>query len=114
MKGDTTEATAQVGEVGHEQFAKPFHSVWCRWTAPADGTYSFDTSGSKFNTVLAIYESTSLNSMPVVGANRNRTSEDVTSLVRFVAEKDKTYSIAIDGVNGVSGKYFLNWVKESH
>ncbi|MCY1460300.1 hypothetical protein D9M71_778500 [compost metagenome] len=52
--------------------------------------------------------------MPVVGANRNRTSEDVTSLVRFVAEKDKTYSIAIDGVNGVSGKYFLNWVKESH
>src|SRR5438552_3144145 len=30
-------------------------SIWYRWTAPNDGLVTFDTVGSAFDTVLAVY-----------------------------------------------------------
>ncbi|MDQ0667795.1 hypothetical protein ACW9I4_00595 [Pseudomonas sp. SDT2931_S440] len=112
VAGDTTLATSQAGESGHIPFAKPYHSVWCKWTSPEDASFTFDTTGSKFDTVLAVYKSTSLNSMPVAGTNNNQSENDVTSAVTFSAKKGETYSIAVDGFEGAYGKYILNWAKK--
>src|SRR5688572_20662531 len=34
-------------------------SIWFRWTAPASGRFSFNTVGSSFDTLLAVYTGTS-------------------------------------------------------
>ncbi|WP_060483756.1 acyltransferase [Pseudomonas sp. NBRC 111123] len=109
--GSTERATSQVGELGHVPFSKPYHSVWCKWTAPASGLYAFETTGSDFDTVLAVYASTSMNSMPVIFANDNRSETDFTSRGEFKAEQGTTYSIAVDGSQGSQGAYVLKWSK---
>lgn len=59
-------ATAEPGEPG-TFFG--LATIWYSWTAPADGTYKFDTVGSNFDTVLAVYEGSSLDSLQLKGIN---------------------------------------------
>lgn len=65
--GDTVfGATVEPGELD------PFDTggtVWYEWTPPADGTYKLSTVGSAFDTVLAVYEGTSVESLDLLRAN---------------------------------------------
>jgi len=51
-------ATLEPGEptfINADDFASVDQSVWYQWTAPSNGVASFDTFGSSFDTVLAVY-----------------------------------------------------------
>ncbi len=71
-------------------------SVWYRWVAPFDGPVSVSTSGSSFDTALAVYRGTALDNLVAVGAN-NDNGDSRQSLVQFTAKEGVEYSLAVDG-----------------
>jgi hypothetical protein len=111
VAGDTTLlASRQVGE--------PFHagdpsgsSVWFQWTAPSTGNFRFDTCGSEYDTVLAVYSGKSLAKLSRVAANDNNSlcSTHNESMLVFGAKAQATYVIAVAGNYGLGGNYVLNW-----
>lgn len=90
-------------------------SVWFRWTAPAAGDVVFDTFGSTFDTVLAVYTGNSMNGLVSVGANDDAVVLDLdndgtndtpfipASRLTFRATSGTTYRIAVDGHNAGAG-----------
>src|SRR4051812_19225315 len=48
-------ATAETAEPNHVPGNTPSRSVWFKWTAPASGETVFNTTGSEFDTVMAVY-----------------------------------------------------------
>jgi hypothetical protein len=83
-------------------------SVWFYWTAPQDGPVVFHTTGSSFDTLLAVYTGSAVDALTPV-ANDNDRDGDVTSLVRFDAVGGTTYDITVDGMDGAAGDYTLTW-----
>ena len=115
VTGHNTNATAESGEPSHAGSA-PATSVWYNWTPPTDGSglYTFSTSGSSFNTVMAIYAcpttgGCTLSNLIPVGSNDDTTSFDKTSKVNFNANVGTQYMIAVDGKNGATGTIELSW-----
>jgi uncharacterized protein YjdB len=105
----TREATRESGEPNHVGNLAPVASVWFTWTAPFDGEVEFNTQGSDFDTLLAVYTGTRLNNLRRVGSNDNASAGEQTSLVRMSVKKDTVYQIAIDGRNNERGGAVLNW-----
>jgi subtilisin-like proprotein convertase family protein len=94
----------------------PVRSVWYSWTAPAgsNSLYSFTTSGSSFDTVMAIYlcpasGACTLANMTRVGFNDDTINYDKTSKVNFRAIAGRRYMIDVDGKNGATGTIQLSW-----
>jgi hypothetical protein len=109
---DTTLATREHGEPDHA--GRPGgRSVWYRWRPPRRGWYSFDTAGSDFDTLLAIYVGYDLARLQVVGENDDVAYFDRTSRVVFRAETTDDYAIAVDGYKGQSGALVLRWSRAS-
>ncbi len=80
-------------------------SLWWTWIAPASGAFTLSTSGSSFDTLLAVYTGSSVSSVSEVASNdddANGTAGN-TSLVKFNASAGTEYRIAVDGKNGDSG-----------
>ena len=71
-------------------------SAWWRWTAPFDGDFTINTSGSAFDTVLAVYTGTATNALTEIASNDDRLPLDYTSQVGFTAVAGTTYHIAVD------------------
>ena len=42
-------------------------SVWYTWTAPADGSYTFSTAGSDFDSLVGIYTGTAVDALTLRG-----------------------------------------------
>ena len=112
--GTNVSATAETGEPDHALVPTPspaIHSVWYS-LRPGAGTVTFDTFGSDFDTVLAVYTGTSVNSLTRVTSNDD---DPLTtqSQVTFNAAAATTYWIAVDGFNGGSfaetGNILLHW-----
>jgi uncharacterized repeat protein (TIGR01451 family)/uncharacterized delta-60 repeat protein len=119
---NTVGATAEPGEPAHAGYPAT-NSVWFAWVAPLGGPVSFDTYGSDFDTVLAAYSGSSLQTLNTVAAN-DYIYNDVPpwtvnvpsfvpysnpSKITFNAQAGTTYYLAIDGVNGASGNASLSW-----
>jgi len=75
---------------------------------PRNGPVTFDTVGSRFDTLLAVYTGSSLASLGLIESNNN-INGFVTSRVSFNASMGMTYRIAIDGNDGASGIAMLHW-----
>lgn len=71
-------------------------SIWFRWVAPANGPFTFETSGSAVPTVLAVYQGESLRTLKLVFADDN-CMDGSSSRATFVATEGRTYSICVDG-----------------
>ena len=84
-------------------------SVWWPWTAPATGSATFDTRGSDFDTLLAVYTGDGLNRLAEVASNDDASDEERQSSVRFRVEQGQTYHVAVDGYDGATGAIVLNW-----
>jgi hypothetical protein len=85
-------------------------SVWYNWTSPANSDVTFSTTGSNFDTLLAVYTWPNTNSpLNVVVANDDESSSTRTSRVTFRAGAGTKYYIVIDGYKGASGTVLLNW-----
>jgi hypothetical protein len=106
-------ATSEAGEPRHVDGAGG-QSIWYSWTAPSSATATFNTCGSTFDTVLAVYTGNAVNSLTAVGRNDDGAScpdgtED-RSFVAFPTAAGTTYRIAVDGFEQSAGAVTLNWV----
>lgn len=107
VTGSNVGATAEVGEPDHWDIAR--FSLWYQWTAPISGNIVFTTSGSSFDTVLAVYRGNAVNALTFV-ANNDDFNGATTSRVSFSAVSGTTYRIAVDGRRITDkGNVTLNW-----
>ena len=116
--GRNTVASKEGGEPNHA--ANPGGvSVWYQWTAPSSGNFTFNTFGSDFNTLLAVYTGSELSTLTPVSRTTMRV-ESTQSRVTFNAVAGTVYHIAMDGSAGVpgnvtafSGNVVLSWFPET-
>ena len=106
---DNTYATKEPGEPDHA--GNPGgKSLWYMWTAPTNTPVSFDTLGSTFDTLLAVYTGSSVSALTVVSSNDDINGATVRqSSVTFTPVTGTTYRIAVDGFGGASGIVEINW-----
>ncbi len=107
LRSNNTGATADPGEPAHANVPSATTSLWWEWTSPTANEVSIDTSGSSYDTVLAVYTGTILDQLTPVAANDNDSGK-TTSRVTFTAKAGTTYQIAVAGKNGASGLTLLN------
>jgi hypothetical protein len=113
VTGDTTAATLEPGEptiVGNPGG----RSVWYAWTAPASGREVFDAHGSAFDSTIAVYTGTALDSLAKVAENDDAAPGDTASTVAFDVVAGTTYRVQVDGWNGTDhppwyGPLHLSW-----
>ena len=102
-------ATSEMNEPAHARNAAS-HSVWFSYLAPSTGLLELNTQCSNFDTVLAVYTGSSMNTLVEVVFNDDQQSRKVlTSAVQFSVTQGQTYRIAVDGWNGAIGQVTLNW-----
>src|SRR3954451_18799461 len=111
--GPNVDATKEAGEPSHAGNAGG-GSAWYKWVAPATGTATFDTVGSGFDTLLAVYTGSSVDTLPPVASNDDFLGWKWTSQLGFAATAGTAYYIAVDGYNDgttgpAKGTFALNW-----
>lgn len=108
--GTNVNATGEVGEPNHAGVnfgsSSLTDSVWYEWRAPADGTVTINTFGSNYDTSLAVYTGSEVNSLTGVASNDDYLS--LQSRVNFSVEAGQTYQIAVDGFSSSQGLFNLN------
>src|SRR5207245_10850358 len=116
--GTNVAATKEPGERNHAG-NEGGKSVWYRWTAPSSGVWTFNTAGSSFDTILAVYAGSALSNLVLVASNDNVPGTN-TSSVTCNATNGIVYQIAVDGFQPdlgelaapappASGTVVLNW-----
>ncbi|PTX90942.1 PQQ-binding-like beta-propeller repeat protein [Opitutus sp. ER46] len=106
IRSNNAGATAEANEPAHAGFAASA-TLWWEWKAPASGTVSVSTSGSAYDTVLALYTGTSVDALTAVASNDNDSS-GTTSRITFSATAGTTYQIAVGGKSGATGLTLLS------
>lgn len=107
--GTTVGTTGETGEPNHAGNSMPLNSVWCKWTPAASGVVTIDTTGSNFDTTLAVYTGGVISTLTQVAANDNIASGNPQSRVSFTATAGTAYMIAVDGAGAETGNYVVNW-----
>src|SRR5262249_12965425 len=79
VSGNNVAATKETGEPDHAE-NEGGKSIWYRWTAPANGTWTFNTVGSSFDTLLAAYTGTNLGTLVAVASNDNIPGTNTSSV----------------------------------
>jgi hypothetical protein len=105
--GRNLDATKEPGEPDHAGDLGGA-SVWWQWTAPETTNVSFDTFGSSFDTLLAVYTGASAGNLTEI-ASSDDFGDDYRSRVQFGAVAGTTYRVAVDGFDGEVGTIALNW-----
>jgi hypothetical protein len=97
--GTNVDATTESGEPEPWSNAPGGHSVWWKWTAPADGDVTVDTCGSVFDTLLAVYTGDSVAALTPVASNDfgGCGTDGSNSKLYFTAQSGHVYRIAVDG-----------------
>ena len=103
--GSNIGATAEENEPISAGTSAPINSVWWVWTADRSETVEFNTFGSNFDTLLAVYTGSSLDSLQLVTSNDDK--DGLQSQVLFDAVAGTTYYIAIDGSLNQTGSIVL-------
>ncbi len=107
VNGSNIGATVQTGEPKHAGVTGG-KSVWWNWTAPSSGTFTLATTGSSFDTTLAIYTGSAVNKLAVLGSNDDQSSTVLSSKVVVSVVAGTTYWIAVDGYSAASGSIVLS------
>lgn len=103
------DATKEPGEPDHTGDPGG-HSLWFCWIAPTNTPITFDTIGSTYDTLLAVYTGNTVSSLSLVASNDDIIpGQYVQSTLTFTPVKGATYHIAVDGYGGASGIIALNW-----
>lgn len=90
--GNNVGATKEVGEPDPNFTGGK--SVWWTWTAPASGYLTLTTTGSSFDTTLAVYTGNALTNLVLVAFND---TDSATSAVTFNVTAGTAYQIQVDG-----------------
>ena len=107
VNGSNIGATVQTGEPKHAGVTGG-KSVWWNWKAPSSGTFTLVTTGSSFDTTLAIYTGSAVNKLAVLGSNDDQSSTVLSSKVVVSVVAGTTYRIAVDGYSAASGSIVLS------
>lgn len=99
------QATREPGEPTHASVPGG-KSLWYSWNPPTNGVWSIDTANSTFNTTLAIYSGTTLTNL-VLRASNDDHGTNTFSRVEVAATTNTQVLIAVDGLQGASGRGFL-------
>lgn len=99
--GFNKHGTKETGEPAHDR-QPPTQSVWWSYTATNRGVVTITLAGSSFDTVLSAYEGLSVDRLTKVTSNDNAEGS-LQSRVQFLAEPNREYSFAVDGVDGSFG-----------
>jgi len=105
--GGTVNGTKEAGEPSHAGNAGG-HSIWFRWVAPGSDPVLMHTTGSTFDTLLAVYTGSAVGSLTPVASNDDDAGSPISRL-SFNAVAGQTYYIAVDGKDGASGLVALNF-----
>jgi hypothetical protein len=100
-------ATKEAGEPAHAGNAGG-GSVWFRWTAPRSGHYAFETAGSDFDTLLAVYTGSALEALDEL-AGDDDSGPGARSELSLRAVAGTVYHVALDGFEGKVGRVQLAW-----
>ncbi|MBO1351046.1 MAG: trypsin-like serine protease [Hormoscilla sp. GUM202] len=107
--GTNINATKELGEPNHVGFLSQDNSVWWNYTARGSGEVTLTTTGSDFDTLLAVYTGNSVSSLTEIASNDdNPVLGGRQSRVTFNATVGTTYRIAVDGYIGAQGEIVLN------
>ncbi len=116
--GSNRYALIELNEPNHADSPSSGASVWYSWTPPVSGWYTFDlTSGTGFDSLLAVYTGDALEQLAPVAANDNYGSRQ-SSRTSFEAAAGRRYSIAVaaksasDGTQ--AGSFTLTWYPTPH
>ncbi len=90
VTGTNVDATKEPGEPDHAD-KNGGKSVWYSWTAPETGAVYFDTHGSTFDTVLAVYTGSSVNGLTQIARNDDDGRDYGNSSLAFRAETGTNY-----------------------
>jgi len=104
---NTATATGEAGEPLHAGY-NGGRSIWHRFTPPAKDRFVFGTAGSNFDTLLAAYTGTAVNSLTEISSNDDYGAGN-TSRIEFFASPSDPVSVAIDGYSGATGNALLAW-----
>jgi len=100
-------ATVETGEPPHGSGAAG-RTVWWRWVPSAGGMATINTSGSSFDTKLAVYAGESLASLTPLAADDDA-GESLSSQVIFQVAEGADLRIAVDGSDAPSSVIQLAW-----
>ncbi len=85
-------------------------SVWYHWQAPSSGSVTMHTTGSNYDTLLAVYTGNSVGGLTAVIKNDDVDPGTIVhSQVTFTATAGTIYKIAVDGWGADAGNIVLNW-----
>ncbi len=85
-------------------------SLWYSWTPSSSTPVTFETTGSGFDTLLAVYTGISVSALTPVASNDDIAgATNRQSRVTFTPNAGTTYRIAVDGFGGSYGLLFLSW-----
>ncbi|HEX5418250.1 MAG TPA: Calx-beta domain-containing protein [Chloroflexota bacterium] len=110
VTGDNTGATREPGEPFHAGVAGQ-SSVWYDWKAPVTGPTVFYIGTAPFDTQLAVYTGTSVDSLVPIASNDNSGLYTLSELT-FPAVEGTEYRIAVDGygkAGNTSGPFVVGW-----
>jgi hypothetical protein len=83
-------------------------SVWLTWVAPADGIMIFDTTGSAFDSVLAVYTGTDIQNLVEV-ASDDDSGDYHTSRLMFNARAGTAYQVYVGSLDKDGNDVVLSW-----
>ena len=83
-------------------------SVWYGWLAPADGVVTFATTGSGFDTLLAVYTGASVDQLTPVTSDDDSGGAFASRVTCNVIQGTE-YILAVDGLGARTGRIFLAW-----
>ena len=110
---NTTYASKEPGEPNHAGNAGG-HSVWWTWAAPAIGTVNLNTTGSAFDTLLAVYTNSApanlaFSNLTCVSSNNGASRSSGRASLKFNVAPGAQFYMALDGYNGQSGSAVFNF-----
>ncbi len=108
VEGSNVGATSEVGEPPIAGF-QAAHSIWWSWTASVDGKATIATTGSAFDTVLAVFTGESVDALSLVAEDDNEDINTRTSRVIFTTVSGTIYHVVVDGVGGSTGAVALQF-----
>jgi hypothetical protein len=120
-RGTNVGASLEDGEPEHYLYARvpAQSSVWYKWTAPSAGWATFETCGSRFDSVLAVYTGpaeSALSQLRLVTDDRDTDDTcEPASRVRFETAARAVYWIAVAGHTGEgapTGDFTLAWSRQ--
>ncbi len=106
---NTLNATKELGEPNHA--GNPGgKSAWWKYQPSADGELILSTTNSTFDTLLAVYQGSSVGALTLVAQNDDAPdATDGTSLLAVPVRANQIYRIAVDGYDGAGGAVFLEY-----